>query len=245
MERLAIEVLRRHNGVMEVVVSGRLGLDGVAGLRRAVHKCAAEMPTGLVLDLNAVTEVDDLALLAIPALQSYCGTLAPPFALVVHAAPASLAARALQSHLGATVAVFADMHSASGYMIAAAEPWPTAQLFLRPRPTTPGQCRRFLERTCRNWLIPWVAHRAQLVAGELVANAIAYAPGPARLTVSLCQERLRISVRDGSSKLPTAPLGAPSPRWGLGVVELASIRWGTFLLRPGKAVWADISLLAE
>lgn len=238
-----IHVVHHRNGITELVVSGRLGVDAVAGLRRTVHKCAAEMPAGLVLDLNGITAVEGVVLRAVPALQRYCANLVPPRALVVRAAADSLAARALRCQFGAAVGVSLDLESASVKAITAAGPWPTALLPLHPHAKTVGQARRFAHEVCRRWLIPWVGHRVQLVTGELVANALTHAPGRARLTVSLSREWVRVSVSDSSPRLPTARLGSPSPDRGLGVVELASLRWGTFVVHPGKAVWADVSLL--
>jgi hypothetical protein len=243
MDSLSIGTTRHRNSVIELIVSGVLTIDSAASLRGSVHKCAAEMPAGIVLDLNGISQVERLALLAIPTLQRYCADLAPPIALVVHAGPDCLAADALRSHLQATVTVFADLHTAAGYAIAAARPWPAARLQLRRRPSTMAQVHRFVHRKCRDWLIPWVAHRAELVADELVANALAYSPGMAVLAISLNDSQLRISVHDTSSRLPHARLSpVPSPERGLGLVDLVSTRWGTFLVQPGKTVWADVSL---
>lgn len=245
MDQPEFEAVHHLNGVIELVVSGPLALGAVPHLRLAVQKCAAETPAGLVLDLNGITEADTVGLLAIPTLQRYCAELVPPCALVVHAAPDSIAAQALRSQTGLTLSVYADLQSASGRAIEAAEPWPSSVMYLPPRPATVGQACRFVELMCRRWLIPWVALRAQAVTGELVANALAYAPGPARLTIAMGGNCVRITVRDGSSALPAARLADPTPERGLGMVDLASRRWGTYLLRPGKVVWADVSLLPE
>lgn len=246
MGRLAIDTTHHRNSVVELAVSGRLSVDAVADLRRSILRCAAEMPVGIVLDLNRITDVERVALLTIPALQGQCAELIPPIALVVHAHPHSLAAHALTAHLQATVTVFADLHTAAGYALAAAQPWPAARLHLSRRPATVGGVSRFVHRKCADWLIPWVANRAQLVADELVANALAYTPGPALLTISLKEDQLRIGVRDSSVRLPHAELSqAPSPGRGLGLVDLVATRWGTYLVPPGKIVWADVSLTLQ
>jgi hypothetical protein len=246
MGHLAIETTHHRNSVVELAAVGGLTVDAVADLRRSVYRWAAEMPSGIVLDLNRITDVERVALLTIPALQGHCAEMVPPIALVVHAHPHSLAAHALASHLEAQVTVFADLQTAAGYALAAAQPWPTARLHLTRRPATVGGVSRFVHRKCADWLIPWVANRTQLVADELVANALAYSPGAAALTLSLHEDQLRVGVRDTSPRLPHARLSeTPSLHYGLGLVDLLATRWGTFLVPPGKIVWADVSLTLQ
>lgn len=88
---------------------------------------------------------------------------------------------------------------------------------------------------------------AQLVVSELVTNAVRHAPGPCRVLLEITGDRLRITVRDSSTVLPTFP--APDParvgRHGMEIIAAVS-RVLSITHRPegGKHITVDLGLLA-
>ncbi|MGW7444651.1 ATP-binding protein [Kitasatospora sp. NPDC054795] len=93
------------------------------------------------------------------------------------------------------------------------------------------------------------ADTAELLLGELFANAVQHSDGPddchIEIRFALVDSRLRLEVHDAGSGSPSPRVAAPSDECGRGlflVSELAE-RWGCSS-RPGgigKYVWALVS----
>jgi anti-sigma regulatory factor (Ser/Thr protein kinase) len=86
---------------------------------------------------------------------------------------------------------------------------------------------------------------AELVASELVTNAIVHGAPPVDLEVDTDNGRqVRITVTDGDPTLPTVPPQSPSPTQeggrGLLMVETLSTAWGLHRTADGKQVWCEI-----
>lgn len=112
-----------------------------------------------------------------------------------------------------------------------------------PEPSSAGRARRFLAATLEEWgLDAPLVHTATLLASELVTNALLHAATDFTLVVRRRDPRLRIEVRDRSSRLPARrdyDLEALTGR-GLGMVELLAREWGIEPSPDGKAVWFDL-----
>lgn len=89
---------------------------------------------------------------------------------------------------------------------------------------------------------------AQLIASELVTNAIRHAPGPCGLRLELSPDgtRLRITVQDGSRRLPVVlPLdGSRVGGHGLRLVTALGATLRVTRLATGKEVTAEVRLIA-
>jgi two-component sensor histidine kinase len=82
----------------------------------------------------------------------------------------------------------------------------------------------------------------QLLASELVTNAIRYAEGP--VTLRLIKERTLVcEVFDNSSALPRLRHAAGDDESGRGlqIVSRLSVRWGARRTPTGKVVWCEQS----
>jgi hypothetical protein len=99
-----------------------------------------------------------------------------------------------------------------------------------------------LEKSCS----PHIADDAALVVTELATNAVVHAHSGFRVTLTLRQDVIRISVHDDQplpavggtdavAVLPAAPLH------GLGAVAALAARWGADPAGTGKDVWAELS----
>jgi hypothetical protein len=92
---------------------------------------------------------------------------------------------------------------------------------------------------------PHLADDAALVVTELATNAVVHAHSGFRVTLTLLQDAIRISVHDDQplpavggtaavAVLPAAPLH------GLGAVAALAARWGAESAGTGKHVWAEL-----
>ncbi|MEV1175436.1 ATP-binding protein [Nonomuraea sp. NPDC049784] len=99
-----------------------------------------------------------------------------------------------------------------------------------------------------NKLTEWGIHRRsdimdvmQLLASELLTNAVEHAQGDPVLTLSARGGTLRCEVWDEDPRLPCTRQSGPSDEGGRGLfmVHLLSRRWGVDLTHAGKAVWFE------
>lgn len=86
---------------------------------------------------------------------------------------------------------------------------------------------------------------AQLLASEVVTNAVLHARTPLLVSIELDTPRLRISVEDGSAQLPlqrARPDDAVDGR-GLLLVDSLASAWGCDPTDRGKRVWFELPAL--
>jgi anti-sigma regulatory factor (Ser/Thr protein kinase) len=96
--------------------------------------------------------------------------------------------------------------------------------------------RALVREACREWeLGGGIPARAELVADELVANAVVHGGGRRALLLTLDRTGLRVGVRDEGAGLPDPE--SPGGQ-GLHVVRELSDGWRTTRHAVGKTVWA-------
>ncbi len=126
-----------------------------------------------------------------------------------------------------------------------------ASCSLPPRFAAVGDARRFTRQTLGQWGLSELFDSVELVASELVTNALRYAcpagagPTPVRLSLVHWSTRVICAVRDSSATGPVAKVAdfvAESGR-GLHLVESCSDAWGWHPLSgTGKVVWAQFAV---
>ncbi|MFH9084881.1 SpoIIE family protein phosphatase [Streptomyces sp. NPDC017673] len=106
------------------------------------------------------------------------------------------------------------------------------------------QARHLIQAAVRAWGAGDLADEIELVAGELITNALMHTEGSAIVTLRALEggdRRLRIEVEDGSSALPrrrdAGEIGVSGR--GLVLVERLSDSWGVEARGGGKAVWCE------
>jgi hypothetical protein len=121
---------------------------------------------------------------------------------------------------------------------------------LPPRYEAVGDARRFTRSTLQRWDLEGLLDSVELVASELVTNALRYglttdttenAETAVRLSLVRWSTRVVCAVRDPSSYGPAvkAPDWVAESGRGLHLVESFSETWGWHpLLGTGKVVWA-------
>jgi anti-sigma regulatory factor (Ser/Thr protein kinase) len=84
---------------------------------------------------------------------------------------------------------------------------------------------------------------AQLLATELVTNAVRHSRTSVELGVARRRDRIRIEARDGSRKLPERPEAeAPTRHRAMLLIEDLADRWGVDLEESGsKVVWLELA----
>jgi anti-sigma regulatory factor (Ser/Thr protein kinase) len=111
--------------------------------------------------------------------------------------------------------------------------------------------RRRLRHQLRQWGVPALADTAELLATELVTNALQHTGGGAVLTATISPgpaRRLRVEVHDSLGRRPpparTAGAGRPADDAtsgrGLLLVEALADTWGVQASGAGKVVWFEL-----
>ncbi|MDQ4008166.1 MAG: ATP-binding protein [Actinomycetota bacterium] len=113
---------------------------------------------------------------------------------------------------------------------------------LAPVPEAAGQARQFTFRTLRDWDLHSAVGPASVVVSELVTDSLVHARTVLSLSLSRCQDRLRIAVHDHGGGRPftdTAERFDEVEGRGLVLVQTLSLSWGVFPTHSrGKTVWA-------
>ncbi|WP_194444866.1 ATP-binding protein, partial [Streptomyces calidiresistens] len=144
-----------------------------------------------------------------------------------------------------------------------AEPW-RYELNLPRDPRVPGIARTTLRAVLRSHGLDELLDRAELLASELITNAVCHTGGPASLVLRWTHPALRISVRDNDPNPSVARAPAPTldarrealDGRGLLLLDALADRWGRHALSSGpsdtrspgaptgKSVWCELSLPA-
>jgi anti-sigma regulatory factor (Ser/Thr protein kinase) len=115
-----------------------------------------------------------------------------------------------------------------------------AVITLPADPTSARRARKFVADALQDERTEQWEMAAKLLVTELVTNAILHARTEVTVTVSLEGDELRLAVRDGSARMPSArayDLEAATGR-GLALVNRLSSRWGVDPDESGKTIWA-------
>lgn len=109
----------------------------------------------------------------------------------------------------------------------------------------PGEARRAITRFLARSGLPQIIDDAQLLASELVTNAVRHATGPIIVRAYLTDGFLHIEVYDSSTDAPPQRRQAlPDDEGGRGMelVEKLSSRWGYRVSGHSKVIWLDLRL---
>ncbi|MGW3492492.1 SpoIIE family protein phosphatase [Streptomyces sp. NPDC001020] len=107
-------------------------------------------------------------------------------------------------------------------------------------PAAVGEARARVTRQLEAWGLEELAMTTELIASELVTNAIRYASGPIRLRL-LRNSSLTCEVADASSTAPRLRHARSTDEGGRGLFLVAQLahRWGTRHSAAGKTIWTE------
>ncbi len=152
---------------------------------------------------------------------------------------------------GARLASRAEPDSGAG----TAHPWPLqTRLPLAALPTAPACARGHVRTISHEWGLHHLADTAELLASELVTNAVQASQRPGMsadlavvpvvlLWVTSNKASIVIHVWDGSDEMPARRSAMPDEEGGRGLmlVEALGKDWGTYGMDDGKVVWVQIT----
>jgi anti-anti-sigma regulatory factor/anti-sigma regulatory factor (Ser/Thr protein kinase) len=228
--------------VSVVRVTGSLDAAAARTLRGFLLGCLADQPVALVLDLSGVSVADDLALTMLPAMGREAAEW--PGAELLLCVPDPQVREALD-RIGATgqLRVFPVRQEA----LAVAARRPAAPRLGRRLPASvdaPGLARELLAHAAAAWRLPQeVAQVAQVIATELVSNAVLHAGTAVDFTITLRQDYLHVAAWDGDPSPPrrsTILNERDDHGRGLQLVDGLAAGWGYLPTAGGKVVWASV-----
>ncbi|MFR9676523.1 SpoIIE family protein phosphatase [Streptomyces sp. TR02-1] len=113
-------------------------------------------------------------------------------------------------------------------------------------PAAVGRAREAAMDTLQGWGMPDQAFATELVASELVTNAVRYSDGP--IGLRLIRDRVLVcEVTDTSDSQPRLRRARSTDEGGRGLFLVAQVtnRWGSRYDTSGKTVWTEQSLERE
>ncbi|MEU6253574.1 SpoIIE family protein phosphatase [Streptomyces sp. NPDC047043] len=115
-----------------------------------------------------------------------------------------------------------------------------AQWDLPSDPAVVSRARTAVTRQLSAWGLDGLAFTTELIASELVTNAIRHATGPVQLRL-LRDRALICEVSDGSSTSPRLRRARTEDEGGRGLFLVAQLteRWGTRYTPYGKVIWTE------
>jgi anti-anti-sigma regulatory factor/anti-sigma regulatory factor (Ser/Thr protein kinase) len=228
--------------VAVVRAQGALDLASAPMLRAALLKCLANQPDGILLDAAELTVVDDIHLTALMVAARHAAAW-PAIPILMCAASPEVAAATRRLGLDRHIIVRPSLLDGRR-RVAERVPPPRITDSLAPVAESASRARAIVRQTCARWRLDSIAPSAELLAAELVANAVRHAGTRIELSVSRSARGLSIAVRDYASA-PTrlvGPAGEAEPGGrGLLLVEALATHWGCTATRDGKVTWATLA----
>lgn len=236
--------IRKYVARDVVVLEAAGSLDDVVkDLDQAIMLALADSPRGVVCDLSAVLEDDELAAVELLAdagrhVRDWPGV---PVAVVSpdRQVRAAVAAHPLGEHLIVNESILGALSAVLR------TPTPVVEsMHLAPHPTAPRASRDFVTRTLLDWGLSAAISSASLVVSELVTNSTLYAGTKIDLSLALDRRALRLTVRDHGPGIPLRrQAGLGQHGRGLTIVAVLSRAFGFLPTADGgKVVWAVLEV---
>jgi anti-anti-sigma factor len=237
-----------RDGCVVVRLTGPINPFTAPRIQRELLKDLAERPYGIICDLTGVESIDPVCATVFSTVANHPSSdwRTTSFALC-GAGPA--VAEVLDRLAVPHVLPLYDSVEDALDQITARPPFLRDELRLAPTTTAPAAARLYVRDVLQYWRLalsgPDVIDRAELLADELVTNAVLHARTSLRLRLELRGDLLHIGVHDASPRLlrlvPADP-DAESGR-GLRLVEQLATAWGVHPGRDkGKVVWCTLRL---
>jgi anti-anti-sigma factor len=230
----------RSQPVVVIEVAGELGLENASRLFAVGLKELAEEPVGLVLDVGGMRLGEKLGLTVISALARRAERDRGIRVVLSGVSPA-IHQRLCRLGMRSFIDVFDSTDAARD---ALRKDWRCREFAVR-LPSTAHACRQaryIVDHACALWRLDHLSADAQLIASELVANAVVHAEPVIEFQIVREVPYLHIRVADGSRKEPVLIGPARAQLGGRGVVliDALSTSWGHRFTPTGKVVWATI-----
>jgi anti-sigma regulatory factor (Ser/Thr protein kinase)/anti-anti-sigma regulatory factor len=221
---------------------GRLSLRSTTRIRESIVKSLANNGRVLI-DLSPLHCSHASFLTVFPAALAAAGGW-PSARLVLFGADADLQSALASVRIPETVPLATDLTSACA-LLHRRPPVVRRHRDLPLHPSAAAGGRMLVREACTAWSLPQEASEtAELVASELVSNAVEHAHTSSRVTVTYNGAVFRVAVRD-YCPLPIRPrpieIGARRGR-GLQLVAMLAQHWCMDRHPDGKTVWANLAV---
>jgi anti-anti-sigma regulatory factor len=245
VRELDLRVEAVGGSMVMVSASGVLDSNSYFSLRSALLKAAAEQPSAVLVDVDALRVPVPSAWSVLTSAQWMVDVWLGVPICVVTAKPE---VRKVLRDNGITryVPVFPSRHAGVDALAADAG----ARNARRSRVShdlprhaaSQGLARELVRRSLTRWHHIEYVDAAQAIVTELVRNVLAHTRSAPRVRLELDGDRLTIAVADHSTR-PAVRRESGEGRVassGLGVVAELSYAWGSHATDDGKVVWATI-----
>jgi anti-sigma regulatory factor (Ser/Thr protein kinase)/anti-anti-sigma regulatory factor len=233
-----------HLDAVVLQLRGRLSRRGKVRIREYIAKSLANTGRALI-DLSGLHCSQTELLMVFPTALAAAGGW-PSARLVLFGASAAVRSALVSVRIPDTVPLAAGV--ASAYALLDQRPLRVRRhRDLPAHPRAAAGARMLVREASAAWsLPPEVGETAELVASELVSNAVDHAHTPSRLTLTYIGALLYIAVRDYCPcPAPVRPrlqeLGAFRGR-GLHLVAVLAKAWSVDWHPDGKTVWASLAI---
>jgi anti-anti-sigma regulatory factor len=237
-----------RDGCVVVALTGPINLFTAPQVQRALLKDLADRPYGIVCDLTGVESLDPVCATVFSTVANHPSSDWPATAFLLFGARPAVAEVLEGLAVPHFLPVFDTLEDAID-RVADRPPYLRDELSLASTATAPAAARLYVRDVLEYWRLALpddgVIDRAELLADELVTDAMVDARASLRLRLELHGDLLHIAVHDASPRLlrlvPDDPDGEAGR--GLRLVERHSTAWGVHR-RPdgGKVVWCTLRL---
>jgi len=240
--RFSYELERTHP-VAVLRPFGVLDAYTAPDLRGALVESLTEQPTGLVIDVSDVSLTDDVALIVL-ATTARESLRWPGTRFAVGGATGAFAASLDRLGVAQYVMMCRDREAALRELGRWPAP-PSSRQRIEPNRFAPGVAREAVQEFCTRWGIDGDCEAAQLVASELVTNAVLHAGTPIDYSLRFVSPYLHIAVRDGGdgqARIAGYVNESSDTGRGLILVDALATAWGSLVPNSGKIVWATVRI---
>jgi anti-sigma regulatory factor (Ser/Thr protein kinase)/anti-anti-sigma regulatory factor len=237
-----------RDGCVVVALTGQINLFTAPRIQRTLLKDLAERPLGIICDLSGVDAIDPVCATVFSTVANHPSSDWPATSFLLCCARPAVAEVLERLAVPYFLPLCATLEQALD-QVAARPPYLRDELSLAPTTTAPAAARLYVRDVLQYWRLALpdqdAIERAELVADELVTNAVVHARTPLRLRLELHGDLLHIAVGDASPRLlrpvPDDPEGEGGR--GLRLVERLAVAWGVHHRSDGgKVVWCTLPI---
>jgi anti-sigma regulatory factor (Ser/Thr protein kinase) len=237
-----------RDGCIVVALTGSINLFTAPRVQRELLKDLAERPYAIVCDLSGVDVIDPVCSTVFSTVANHPSSDWPATAFLLCGARAGVAGELGRLAMPHFLPMYDSLENALDG-VAARPPYLRDELRLAPTATAPAAARLYVRDVLQYWRLALpgqdVIDRAELLADELVTNAVVHARTSLRLRLELRGDLLHLGVHDASPRRLRLVPGDPESETGRGLrlVEQLTTAWGVHRGRDGgKAVWCTLRL---
>jgi anti-anti-sigma factor len=237
-----------RDGCIVVAITGSINLFTAPRVQRVLLKDLAERPYAIVCDLSGVDALDPVCATVFSTVANHPACDWPATAFLLCGTRPGVTEVLKQLAMPHFLPLYDTVEEALD-QAAARPPYLRDELRLAPTETAPAAARLYVRDVLQYWRLALpgrdVIDRAELLADELVTNAVVHARTSLRVRLELRGDLLHIGVHDASPRLlrvvPDDPDGETGR--GLRLVEQLATTWGVHRGRDGgKVVWCSLRL---